>query len=909
MSNVSLHRDRLHDLYWIPILSFLLSAAAFLAALACFGMSPFGDLTLITADMQGQYAQFHAYLRHVVSGEQNLLYSTSVGLGANMLPLFAYYLSSPLSLITLLFPLSALPEALLLITVLKVGLIGAAYAVFARRVLNANRTSLFFAPCYALCGYAMCYASNIMWLDALILLPLALRGAHSLVTHRRWGGLFWSLLFLFFTQFYLAYMAGIFVFLCFLGMLWVHKPARSLRIVLGFVAVTACAALCCAPTLLSTGPSLFSNLNASTYVAPHSWEPTFPFFSVFSRAFFGAYDTIQKSSGSVAGFPPIYAGTAVLLLFPVYFCNSKIPWRERVVSGALCVLMLLSFWLPLLTHFWHAFKDATWFQFRFAFLLAFLWVWMAHRCAKQVDGIPLWSVLLSGALAMFYALVLYPNRFFFVSSFARSATPWLIVLWTALLLWFRLAPKARGTLLLFCVALATAEAGANAFVTLQSIDWENEYAYRDAFVSHYEQRAALLAQLPQDPGDPYRVDSDTAYSHNDPLVLNYHSMRFYSTTANRQLGNALSRFGLRGIGLIYEHAGSTIALDSLLGIRYQLEPEPPNDFYYPAAEQDGLQAFHNDFAFPLAFAAPDGIGSYRLPSQQFEELPYGKVVRQEDPFALQNGMFAALGAEVFFPLPMEEIEYRSVTPITLPDGGEQLVADLLISEDENGEEVAAVSSGEIPAKCVIVQTVCDGPVYVHFGNYHEGGTGFLHVNGDPIPVATVEQYRSSYAAYLGDYGPDEEIELEFRLDGESVALVCQCVYQLDIDALDALYGDAWDGQLTDIHWQGGQISGVVEAADERNKLLVTVPYDSGWSAVVNGEAVPVERALDLFCAIPLSQGSNQVSLTYSPAGFVPGLWLAGLGVGFLLLYLAVSALVRRRNEKMESANPLTPQRN
>jgi len=895
MSDSPLPNGRARGSVWIPIPAFFLSAGAFLAALAFFGMSPFGDLTLITADMRGQYAQFHAYLRHVVSGDQNLLYSTAGGLGANMLPLFAYYLASPLALLTLLFPVSALPEALLLITVLKVGLIGAAYALFARRVLGAGRSSLFFAPCYALCGFAMCYASNIMWLDTLILLPLAIRGAYTLVTRRRWGGLFWALLLMFFTQFYLAYMAGIFTFLCFLGMVWVHKPAKPLRIAIGFAAVTAAAALCAAPILLPTAPTLFANLGARTHTIARSWAPSFPFFSVFSRAFFGAYDTIQTGTGSAAGLPPLYAGTAVLLLFPVYFFNGKIPWRERALSGALCALLLLSFWLPPLTHFWHAFKDATWFQFRYAFLLSFLWVWMAHRCFKQLDGVRLWIVALSGALAMVYALALYPNTFQHTPAFARAATPWLIGLWTALLLWMRLAPKMRGAVLLLCVALATAEVGANAFATLQSIDWENQYAHQGAFAPHYEQRAALLAQLPQEPQEPYRVESDTSYSNNDALALNYSGMRFYSTTANRQFGNALNRLGLQGVGLIYEHTGSTIALDSLLGIRYLLEPEAPNDFYLPVAEQAGLYAFENDFAFPLAFAAPASVLAYRLPEQPFEETPYGLVIRQEDPFALQNSLFAALGAEVFHPLAIEETEYIALTATPLPDGGELLQTEFPAGED--GEDTAPATSGDIPAKRILALTEWDGPVYLYFGNYHEGGSGSLHLGGDPFPVFTLSQYRSSYAVCLGDYGPDEEIELALQLDGESVALACQAIAQLDIGALDGLYGDAWDAQMADIRWRGGHISGTVDAQGERNTLLITVPYDGGWRAVVNGADTPVQRGLDLFCAVPLSPGRNHVTLTYSPPGFAAGLWLAGLGAGSLLLFLALQRAARRRKTK------------
>ncbi len=886
-TNASLPNERSGGKFWIPILCFLVSAGAMLAAMALFGMSPFGGKTLFIADMKDQYAHFHAYLRHVLFGDQSPLYSTMAGLGTNMLPLFTYYLSSPLALLTLLFPASLLPEALLAVTVVKVGLIGAAYAIFARRVLDARRSSLVFAPFFALCGFAMCYASNIMWLDTLILLPLVLCGAHALVTRRRWGGLFFGLLALFFTQFYLAYMAGIFTLLCFLGMLWVHKPTKPLRILLAFGATTIGAALCCAATLLPSALQLFSNAGAAGFEVNASWVPAFPFEALFARSFLGGFDTIQASIEGAAGLPPIYCGTLVLLLMPVYFFNSKIAWRERMVIGVVSALLMLSFWLPALTLFWHAFDGAAWFQFRYTFLLSFLWVWAAHRCAKRAEGIRPWCVLLSGALALVYVTVIHPNTFTYTPALARTITPWLIGLWTLVVLWVRLAPKARRVAVLLCAVLVLAEAGGNAYFTLLSLNMENHYLARDAFAEKFDSRAALIAQLPQEAGDPYRVDSDTSAGKNDSLTLGYNALQFYSSTASRELGNALMRLGMGGLGLIYVHAGSNIALDSLLGIRYLMEPEAPNAYYVPVAEQDGVTAFQNDYAFPLAFGAPSTVLDYRLPAQRYEATVYGDTLMHTDTFALQNGLFAALGQEVFLPLPIEETEYIGTTSTTLPEGGEALkVSD------------TAESSPEIPGKRMVALTQTDGPVYLYFAQYKEDGAGQLFwEDGDSAPVYTMLETEAPSVAYLDDFGPDEEIPLVFQMDGESVRFSCQAVNQLDMAALDELYNAAWASQMNDLVLLGNRISGTVDVVDGRDTLLLTLPYDGGWQATVNETPTPVERGLDLFCAVPLSEGRNYVKLTYTPPGLVLGLWLSACGILGVLIAAAAGMLLSARRRK------------
>ncbi len=860
----------------IPAGAFLLSCAAMLAAFVAFGVAPVGDRTALTADATSQYVHFHAYWQRVLSGEQSVFFTLLTGLGTNMLPLIAYYLASPLSLLAALFdPATTLPHALLLITLLKIGLCGAAYALFARAVLGARRSSLLFAPCYALCGYAVCYACNIMWLDTLILLPLVIRGAHSLVTRDRWLGLVLALAAMFFTQFYLAYMGGVFALLCFLAMLWAHRPAHPWRVALKFLGAALCAALCCAPLLLPAALRLLHNSSASLIAVSPTWKPMFPFLDLFSRAFFGAFDSIT------GGLPPLYSGTLVLLLMPVYFLNARIAKRERIAFGCVCVFMLLSLWLSKLTFAWEAFDAAVWYQSRFSFVCCFLLVWCAHRCFTRLDGIRAWSVAASGALALLYLLVLHPNRFQYTLPFARTLAPCLVALWTAVLLWLRLVPRTRRTALALCAILLTAEAGANAYVLMRSIDVPNRYMKLSDYTGFFTQRAALLAQLPDQAENPYRVESTDNWDLNDGLTLGYSSVKTFSSTADGVLGNTLARLGQAGRNTIFGYEGSTIALDSLLGIRYVMAHEPPNFYYFDVAEQGGLHAYENTAALPLAFATRAAVLDYRLPPPVTVKTDYGAIYQREDLFALQNAMFAALRdagePPIFRPLSIESTQYEMLDSKPLPDGAELL----------------SVAEGEYdkPAKRYLAVAETSGPVYAYWANDYERGAGKLLLETyQPLEqrvLQTLTPYDSPRAVCIGEYDPGEELSLVFAQEGRETTLRHQALYQLDYEALEALSDDAYAAQLDDLSWQGRRISGTVDATDTRNTLLLTVPYDGGWRATVNGAPVRVERGLDLFCAVPLAQGRNQVRLIYTPPGMIAGLWLCALGIGSCLLALII----------------------
>jgi hypothetical protein len=75
-------------------------------------------------------------------------------------------------------------------------------------------------------------------------------------------------------------------------------------------------------------------------------------------------------------------------------------------------------------------------------------------------------------------------------------------------------------------------------------------------------------------------------------------------------------------------------------------------------------------------------------------------------------------------------------------------------------------------------------------------------------------------------------------------------------------------------------------------LLVHEMFDAGWKATVDGIAVPIERANDVFMAIAAEPGSRKVVFTYAPASVRWGRWISGVS---LLVWLALG--MRRMNRK------------
>lgn len=83
--------------------------------------------------------------------------------------------------------------------------------------------------------------------------------------------------------------------------------------------------------------------------------------------------------------------------------------------------------------------------------------------------------------------------------------------------------------------------------------------------------------------------------------------------------------------------------------------------------------------------------------------------------------------------------------------------------------------------------------------------------------------------------------------------------------------------------------------DAPRLLFFSVPYESGWSAEVNGRPVTAERVSIGFMAVPCDAGENTVTFRYETPGLRAGAIAAACGTGGLILYLLLMAILEKGN--------------
>ena len=160
--------------------SFFLPFFLLLALYALLGIAPFGEQTLLLADGKGQYLSFFALYQDIFAGRADPFYSFGKLLGGPVSGLYAYYLASPFNLLLLLFPKAQLALGVNWIILLKLSACGLTMGVYLKHTRGLRPSSLLFTTAYALCGYNTAYAWCVMWLDAVLLLPLVALGIERL---------------------------------------------------------------------------------------------------------------------------------------------------------------------------------------------------------------------------------------------------------------------------------------------------------------------------------------------------------------------------------------------------------------------------------------------------------------------------------------------------------------------------------------------------------------------------------------------------------------------------------------------------------------------------------------------------------------------------------------------------------
>ena len=523
---------------------------------------PFGDQCMLHIDMYHQYCPFFTELMEKLKTGGSPFYSWNIGLGADFVSLYAYYLASPLNRLLILWPRGYVIEFMTALSILKIALSGLTFTYYlgehfpvwqdagnAAAVIRTEKKTAMRLPAdvasyaaavcgaaYALCAFMAAYAWNLMWTDCMVLAPLVILGLERLIRDNRPGLYYVSLAVCILSNYYISIMICIFLVLWFL-LYWMEHRASGYRAWIRFAWYSLLAGATGAVLILPTAKVL-SLSGASGISFPETMEWYFNIVSELARSLL-AVDVYTGDSH----WPNLYCGIFALFLLFLYVWNRAVPWKKKLPRLALVVFFWLSFSNNMLDFIWHGLHFPTSLPGRQSFLYAFLVLVIAYEALLYIRELKMWQVFAAGGMSVVF--LLFCNHFMDETTMEQTsiwASGAFFACYFVIVLGILIGKKRIRQLMLATGCLAVvAELVINYNLTgLDTIS-------RTDYVKNLADYRAVLSETAEKSDEDsvfYRTEELERKTKNDAALSGYHSGTQFSSLMNLNVSHFYQDVGM-----------------------------------------------------------------------------------------------------------------------------------------------------------------------------------------------------------------------------------------------------------------------------------------------------------------------------------------------------------------------------
>ncbi len=879
------------------LLAFLIPFLGYTLVMVFSQYAPFGKNAILYSDMYHQYYPFFLEFRDTLRSGDSLFYNWDMGMGVDYLGLIAYYLASPLNLLSVIVPEGMLLGFFSMLVPVKLGFAGLFFGIFLEKLMPREDWSMpVFASGYALCSWALGYQWNIMWLDTFALLPLVVLGTVSLLKERKFVLYTLSLFFSIACNYYIGFFVCIFVALCFFiyEICYVKSWKRFLTD-LGFMFVFSFLAI--AMTAFLELPAL-ANLS-NTYSSVNKFPTKFDLNITSSDTFKGLLEAMRKVAGNTVsgtaitykeGLPNVYCGLLPLMLAIQFMLDGKFKLRERLSGLFLLIFFMLSFILRQLDYIWHGFHFTNMIPYRFSFLFSFVVLVLAYRALPELPRCPRWRTLTSLGISILLC----------VCSEDRKEIVFLLynLVYLAIFAWLLLSvrlPKKKeertkkgailkdvplteedhgrnrqtASLLLCAMLLELACSMVNFATTFSGPNVSNYPKGTDGSKTAVEHMKELEKDTLY-----YRAEATRTQSLNDGALNGFSGVSLFSSSTNVQVTKMMTAIGYAAKPsynrYAYEEASPVSNL--FLNLKYLLSREngyQETEIFTPVYSMGQADLLRNEAYLPLGFMTTKDMAG----------------VSSEDDYAgtytYQNLIFSKATG-------LKENVYKVHRSYTAK-GDEGITVTERSSAGAYSYNNTASTEGYVTVSFTVPS---DGFVCLDF---YVTKRNSVKVYRNDAWLFT-ESLNLDQMIAVGDCKAGDVIDVKFKCKANESGKVTSTAALLNHEVF-------WQGhkilknramELT--YLEGTRAEGVVTATAEAPVLYTSVPYNENWTVTVDGKPVEKLAIFDAMVGVQLEPGDHTVRFSYKNTAFYQGLAISLTAAAMFVLIVVLDRRLRKKAE-------------
>ena len=890
-----LHQNR------FVLLSCGMAACAMLIVYFCTQMFPVGDNSILRMDLYHQYGPLFAELYDRLFSHGSLTYSWTSGLGSCFLGNYFNYLSSPIGAIVVFFGHKHVPEAIAAMILIKAGLSAGTFTWYLKRSVRSHSLlSATFGLLYAFCAYMLAYYWNVMWLDAMVLLPVILYGIERIINEGKCGVYLGALALSMFSNYYMSYMLCIFSVIYFLYYFFAHynfsscvnrrwgekhrslwsrlKNNRLLRSGALFALASIAAAALMACVLIPTY-RILQNCSATNGSFPQDVKSYFTIFDFFANHFTALTTTIRSSGDDVL--PNVYCGVLTLILAPLYFFTKSISKKEKAMTLALLGVFYASFNLNFLNYVWHGLHFPNDLPYRFSFMYSFVLLVIAYKTLLRLNEFSARQIGVTAVAVGIFCVIVQDIKSKNVTDTSVYFTLALLAVFTLLLTMLRdKRMQAASVALLMTVAVAceVIVCDTQAFpntVTLSS--YEGDY---DEFRELKEE----LDTIEQD--NFYRMELTYLRTRMDNSWFGYNGASVFSSMAYENCAKLESRLGMMSNKInSYTYNAQTPVYNMMHALKYVVNNTDPNVLsapHYSVVTTHGkFEAYLNNDYLPLGFLVNEDVEFWNTDDS--------------DPFTVQEDFFlSATGLEgtLYKRVPISFVNYANVDPFS------ESLEDSRFYFRKSDRKADSDASATFT-----VEATEDANLYL-----------FFNVDGGSSKNITISSYLGTHdhsASHscildLGFHEKGEMVNVTIPFEQESGYVTFE-ICTMDEALFARGYEKLQSGAMTLESFDETKLTATFSA--KKSCILYTsIPADSGWLIELDGEPLKENDRLaigDALIGVRVRKGNHTLSMKYEVPGGMGGLVISLFTLAILLVIL----LIRRLGSGKQSRFPAFPHQN
>ena len=840
-------------------ISVLIPAVMILAIFLLFSIIPFGHHTWLTIDLGQQYVDFFSYYQDtLLHHPEQFFYSFSKSIGGEMVSLWSYYLLSPFNLIFLLIPRSAIAMGVSLLIFLKLVSCTVSFAVLLDvKFKQRNGTALLFALSYGFMSYLSANQFNVMWLDALIALPLIVLGVDALLQKR--NPLYYvlpvSLTIL--SNYYTGYMICLFLGLYFPYAFLMMNDSFSWK-TFGkqfgrFIFYSVLSIGLMMVILLPTFYSLLGSKGTATTIA---WSLTSEYnpLLMVSKLFLGSFDFQEMQKG----YPNIFVGSLALFSFLGYFKEKRISLFQRLYALFITVIILISFNIEMLDKLWHAGQFPNWYSYRFSFLFSFWIVFLGYQWAlkKTTIGVRETFVYFILILAAGIGFILFPQDYLQGWQIALGFGLSMGILYSLILI-------GRGKRMhqKFLISFVVIELLLNSIITLSRLGYEMNSEF-SAYQSSLENWSTVLRPAKN---EFYRSEKTMLRSKNDSLQVPTYGVSHFSSTFEKETERFFDAIGVRQGNAYVNYSNGTLLTDALLGIKNTFI-ETTDATYNERWERKDLEDFStiasfdeghivtNPNALSIAYPMKAILKSMKVPTNH--------------PITMQNQLANALSGttspkNIFTKVPYETtFENISASPVVY-------------------QRVQLEDNTQVGTMTLTFTPETDDPIYLEMAGTMGEEDLEMTLNGEPYAFYPVQSKPVLLSIAKNQKGQQQTLQIIVKADGFEFSKLS--LYSLNTTLLNERLEQTKAQELKLETFSATHFAGTMDVLED-STVLTTIPYSKGWKVWVDGQEVQTYKILDSLLGFTISKGAHHIEYRYTTPFLLEGS-LVSLASLLLLSYI------------------------